>query len=78
MRIRVTDRLVTIPFRVLLAVLIGSIVLPQAKAENWPTRPIKLINAVAAGSAPDLLSRIIAEPLSRALGQQVIVQAVRE
>jgi tripartite-type tricarboxylate transporter receptor subunit TctC len=74
LRIRVTDRLVTIPFRVLLAVLIGSIVLPQAKAENWPTRPIKLINALAAGSAPDLLSRFIAEPLSRALGQQVIVE----
>jgi len=74
MRIRVTDRLVTIPFRVLLAVLTGSIVLSQAKAETWPTRPIKLINALAAGSAPDLLSRIIAEPLSRALGQQVIVE----
>jgi len=48
---------------------------PQhAAAEGWPTRPIKLINALAAGSAPDILSRIIAEPLSRALGQQIIVE----
>src|SRR3974390_3369868 len=30
-----------------------------AAADNWPTRPIKLINPLAAGSAPDLLSRII-------------------
>jgi hypothetical protein len=43
-------------------------------AQNYPTRPIKLINAIAAGSAPDILSRIIAEPLSRALGQQVVVE----
>jgi tripartite-type tricarboxylate transporter receptor subunit TctC len=45
-----------------------------AAAETWPTRPIKLINALAAGSAPDILSRMIAEPLSRALGQQVVVE----
>lgn len=45
-----------------------------AAAEGWPARPIKLINALAAGSAPDILSRIVAERLSRALGQQVIVE----
>jgi tripartite-type tricarboxylate transporter receptor subunit TctC len=47
---------------------------PSAAAETWPARPVKLINALAAGSAPDILSRMIAEPLSRALGQQVIVE----
>ena len=47
---------------------------PAPAAETWPTRPIKLINALAAGSAPDILSRMIAEPLSRALGQQVVVE----
>ena len=45
-----------------------------AAAQAYPARPIKLINALAAGSAPDILSRIIAEPLSRALGQQIIVE----
>src|SRR4051794_14749939 len=45
-----------------------------AAAETWPTRPIKLINALAAGSAPDILSPMVAEPLSRALGQQVVVE----
>jgi tripartite-type tricarboxylate transporter receptor subunit TctC len=47
---------------------------PAPAAEPWPSRPIKLINALAAGSAPDILSRMIAEPLSRALGQQVVVE----
>ncbi len=59
------------------ALLIGGLLglpLPhRAAAADWPTRPIKLINALAAGSAPDLLSRIIAQPLSRALGQPVVV-----
>ena len=58
----------------LLAVTLGLAATQQAVAETWPTRPVKLINALAAGSAPDILSRMIAEPLSRALGQQVIVE----
>jgi tripartite-type tricarboxylate transporter receptor subunit TctC len=49
-------------------------IVAKAAAETWPSRPIKLINALAAGSAPDILSRMVAEPLSRALGQQVIVE----
>ena len=58
----------------LLAVTLGLAASHPAAAETWPTRPVKLINALAAGSAPDILSRMIAEPLSRALGQQVIVE----
>lgn len=59
----------------LLTVLLLALAAPQpAAAEGWPTRPIKLINALAAGSAPDILSRLVAEPLSRALGQQIIVE----
>jgi tripartite-type tricarboxylate transporter receptor subunit TctC len=54
--------------------MLGLALSHEAAAESWPTRPIKLINPLAAGSAPDILSRIIAEPLSRALGQQVIVE----
>ena len=56
----------------------GSAMLPAmscvTSAQSYPARPIKLINALAAGSAPDILSRLVAEPLSRALGQQVIVE----
>ena len=45
----------------------------QARAESWPSAPIRLINPLAAGSAPDILCRLIAEQLGRALRQQVIV-----
>jgi len=59
---------------VALMALLFALVSPVSAADTWPSRPIKLINPLAAGSAPDLLSRIIAEPLSRALGQQIVVE----
>nr|WP_231934136.1 tripartite tricarboxylate transporter substrate binding protein [Bordetella bronchialis] len=44
-----------------------------ARAE-WPERPIDLIVPFPAGSSPDLLARIVSEPLSQALGKPIIVQ----
>ena len=40
---------------------------------GYPSRPIRLITTAPAGSPPDLLARIIAEPLIAALGQPVVV-----
>jgi tripartite-type tricarboxylate transporter receptor subunit TctC len=40
---------------------------------KWPDKPIKLIVPFAAGVSPDVVSRIIAEPLGRALGQPVVI-----
>src|SRR4051812_7277125 len=42
-------------------------------AEAWPTKPIKLIVSAAPGSLNDSIGRYYAEKLSKALGQQVIV-----
>jgi tripartite-type tricarboxylate transporter receptor subunit TctC len=44
-----------------------------AGAQTYPTRPVRLIVADAAGGAPDQLGRILAQKLSESLGQQVIV-----
>ena len=47
----------------------------QTKAEApWPTRPVRIIVGFPGGSSPDLTARTLAEPLSKALGQPVIVE----
>ena len=45
-----------------------------ANVANWPTKPLRIIVGFPGGSTPDLTARTIAEPLSRALGQPVIVE----
>src|SRR5215475_13141962 len=45
-----------------------------AQAQTWPDRPIRFITSQAAGGGTDIICRIIAEQLSRAVGQQVVVE----
>jgi tripartite-type tricarboxylate transporter receptor subunit TctC len=46
---------------------------PAPAAANWPTKPVHIVVGFPAGSTPDLVARTIAEPLSKSLGQPVIV-----
>jgi tripartite-type tricarboxylate transporter receptor subunit TctC len=41
---------------------------------GWPNRPLRMMVGFGAGSTPDLVARLVAEPLSQALGQPVIVE----
>ncbi|HEY9460147.1 MAG TPA: tripartite tricarboxylate transporter substrate binding protein [Paralcaligenes sp.] len=43
-------------------------------AAGWPDRPIQMVVPFPPGSSPDILARIISEPLAQALGQPVIVE----
>jgi tripartite-type tricarboxylate transporter receptor subunit TctC len=45
-----------------------------AQAEDYPTRPITAVIPFAAGSASDVVSRILFERMSRSLGQPIIVE----
>ena len=53
--------------------LLAMLVLGTAAAQGYPTKPVRLIVADAAGGAPDQLGRIVAQKLSESLGQQMIV-----
>ena len=46
----------------------------NAAAQSYPTKPIRLFVGGAAGSVPDTLARVIADRLSPALGQPVLVE----
>ncbi|MFC5496005.1 Bug family tripartite tricarboxylate transporter substrate binding protein [Caenimonas terrae] len=47
---------------------------PAPAAAPWPTKMVRIIVGFPPGSTPDLVARTIAEPLSKALGQTVIVE----
>ena len=59
--------------RIAAAFLLAALV-AGAQAQNYPTRPIRFIVPIAAGGGADLVARVIAERLSRNLGQQVVVE----
>ncbi|CAM3616443.1 Bug family tripartite tricarboxylate transporter substrate binding protein [Polynucleobacter brandtiae] len=45
-----------------------------ANAQSWPTKPIKLVIPFAAGGTTDILGRLLAQQLTKDLGQNVIVE----
>src|SRR5688572_32414756 len=47
---------------------------PLAGAQDWPSRPVRLIVPFPAGGSTDVAARTLAERLSRALGAQFVVE----
>jgi tripartite-type tricarboxylate transporter receptor subunit TctC len=46
----------------------------QTSASAWPTKPIKIVIPAAAGSAPDIMTRLVALELQKRLGQPVVAE----
>ena len=44
-----------------------------ALAQGYPNKPIRLVVGFAPGGAADIISRAMSDPLTRALGQGIIV-----
>jgi tripartite-type tricarboxylate transporter receptor subunit TctC len=54
-----------------LAVAFGGV--PTAAAQSYPARPITMVNPYAAGGPVDAVARILSAPMSKVLGQPVLV-----
>src|SRR5262245_10732193 len=42
-------------------------------AEEYPSRPVRIVSQAGVGSAPDVMARIVADQLGKAWGQQAII-----
>jgi tripartite-type tricarboxylate transporter receptor subunit TctC len=47
-----------------------------ARADNWPSRPIKLIVPTGAGASTDVMARLLADGVSRTIGQPMFVENI--
>ena len=57
---------------VLLALAPGAV--PDALAQSWPTKPIRLLVGFAPGGGTDIVARALAPRMSEVLGQPVIIE----
>ena len=43
-------------------------------AQAWPTKPIKVVVPLTAGSASDVMARIVFDKVSRQVGQPIVIE----
>src|SRR3982750_3038350 len=51
-----------------------AIIATGASAEDYPARPITLVVPYSAGGGNDVMARIVAEKMSKSLGQQIVIE----
>lgn len=61
-------------FRPTLLALVSLLAAAQACAQDYPSRPIRIFVANAAGGAPDVIIRLVSPELSKLLGQPVVIE----
>jgi tripartite-type tricarboxylate transporter receptor subunit TctC len=52
---------------------LSAVAAAPARAESYPTKPVKIITQAPAGSGPDVILRVVAGGLTQMWGQQVLV-----
>jgi tripartite-type tricarboxylate transporter receptor subunit TctC len=67
-----------LPRRQFLHLAMGAAALPalprRAAGQDYPTRPVHLIEGFGAGGAPDIVARLIGQALSERLGQSFVIE----
>ena len=62
-------------FRVVLLCIVSLILAGvDAKAQSYPTKPVKILVPYAPGGTTDIVARIIAEQMRQSLGQPFVVE----
>ena len=56
-----------------IAAILAALLSLSAHADSWPSKPVKMVVPFPAGGPTDVMTRVVAERLSTALGQSVIV-----
>src|ERR1700759_3010371 len=54
-------------------VLLGALLVSPAAAQDWPSKPVRIVVPFGAGSTPDVVARMIADHLQKKLGQPFVI-----
>jgi tripartite-type tricarboxylate transporter receptor subunit TctC len=65
------SRMKNVAFTVL---ALSAIHVPEAHAQEWPTKPVRIMVGFGAGGGTDVVTRVVADGLSEVLGQQFVVE----
>ncbi len=59
-----------------IAIALGTLLLwlSPAAAQDWPTKPVKIVVPFGPGATPDIVARLIADHLQKKLGQPFVIE----